>query len=458
LLELQQRIIDADALGEAAVTAVAAKWLGVPTSSDCPTPGQARNRTRDQWEEWARGFGYVFEGRTTHCYLYKHPIVPHLAFGIATSPGDFRTPMAMAREVRCGVRNVEWLVRYYTLLLACTGIRADAPCGDDEDAARRLVGLHVTNVLAKSAEISDFVNLMLPVEANGVDSIRGYSLSDGAAALLTKYVRTSLDRKRNDVDVALVNARFRTFKNEFDLSPKQVMKAAMGADYAGQEEAVAKLLEVLKLSSPASTIPMPAGIMEEFTDLLDYLRDVARAEKEAKRAEREAERQAKAEKAKPVQRGLRELAQDGIDGRRQTIIDQLHSYEKLAQSLVDRMRVAQTQVPLFPLPEFADPAELDAARAEIVQLQTEREAVDAYTDDLEAKVAHLTTQLADAGDSKAIADQVEAARAFAGVTADTLKSVAQMNPFQMVSALQALQQQAEELKTTLAPKVMAAVA
>lgn len=439
LLQLQQRLVEADKVGgEAAITDVAAKWMGLPGVGDCPTPGQARNWSKEQWEEWAKTFGYVFQGRTTHSYLFQHGLVPHLNFGIATTPGDFRTPMAMAREVRCGIRDAVARLRPTVVAVACIGINPKHDA--DEAVVKAAIGKLAAAAKTRAADADAAFRALLPDGVYDSDD-KLVALNAAADELLRRYMARK-DADKHEVDFSLINSRFRVLKNEFDVGPKQAMKMAMGADYDGQEAEVAKLLEVLKLCRAGDTIPFPDGIVDNLSDAIEFLREAEKADKEYKRAEREREREEREVKARP--KTLRELTQEGIDGRRQLVIDQLRSYEKLAQSLVDRMRLAQTQVPVFPLPEFADPAELKAARDEIVYLRESGEAG-------HAQVEHLKKQLAETGDAKVLAEQIETARAFAAVAADTLKGVVQMNPFQMVSALQALQQQAEEVMGKLAP-------
>jgi Asp/Glu/hydantoin racemase len=423
-LELHKQLGVAIDIGDGAVDTVIARWFGAPVVSDCPTPGQASAWTKGDWEKWAAAYNYASEGRTAHSYLYRHKFVGHLAFGIATSPGDFRTPMAMAREVRCGVREIA----PFLLAALATALLGTKGTPEDEDDARRKMGALATAVCAgrvKSADIS--------AEFGFGD---GSGPNDSVPDALSEYLNNRVTKTQTGVAVDDVNDRLRVLKTEFDLSPRAALKGI------GAEE-VDSILERLRLARPGERVGVDATIVGAFNDLIDQLREQRRQEKEAQKQARAAK-----EAARTAAPSLCESTRAAVGQQRSQVVESLHGVEKLAQSLIDRVRLARDQVPGFFVPEFEDVAPVkDALR----QAQDQRQQ-DA------AEIALLKQQLEEAGDAKTTTDQVAAARAFADVTVDVLKSVAQMNPFQMVSALQTLQQQAEELKATLAPKAVGVAA
>lgn len=429
LLALQSRIISAYSLAQSAPVGVVMQWMGAPIVSDCPTPGQARNWTHDMWKEWAAAHGYVYDSHTAHSHLYRHSVIDHLRFGVATSPGDWRTPMAMAKDVRSGVREAAELVYGFSVAAVGFGLNAATFADADEDASRRIIGGIATAVLANRLTKVEALKQIVHTCADGSNLMpRSEELDD-----LIK--RTMVRAENTRVPVDELNARLRSLKNEFDIGPKQALRQT--SVFRARVDALDRFLELLKLCRPGEQVTAHPALPEELADLLDLLREQERVEK----AERKSQ---KAKEDTPAPRTLRETTQEAFDRRRADFLQLLQGQEKLAQSLVDRVRMSIQSLPVFPLPDMADPAALDAAAAAVAAHVAENAA-------LRAEVTTLKQQLAEADNAEDLTAHLAAARAFADVTVETLKQAPNQNSFAMVKALQELQAQAEELRVTLAP-------
>lgn len=86
---------------EAAIDAAVRAKASLPLREQCPRPGLAAAWGRDEWRDWGTKFGFFEVEQTKHAFLFRHP--SGTCFGVATSPGDVRSGMNLAQDVRMDI-------------------------------------------------------------------------------------------------------------------------------------------------------------------------------------------------------------------------------------------------------------------------------------------------------------------------------------------------------------------
>ncbi len=395
-------------------------WLNMPTPEECPTPGQARTWGKAEWGDWADKNGFEYEGEQTHSWIWKHTVVKKLVVNVAKTPGDWRTPMAIATQTRRQVRTI------------ATAVNA---------IMRNMAGI-------ASATTDMVQELWSKTEEFIKDDVitQAYGRNDPGQHGDVIYRTMLANTKRNTQDHKTVGQLLTLLNrcNEFGRTPRQVMIEIMGPEQGARE------YDAIKLADP--TLPTSMEVYEEAKDQLELLKETERAEKDRKRAEREAkdvaEAAAKAEKTRP--RTAQELAQTQIDVVHNANLKTLDGVQQAAEtamrqagSVLDRVRLARSSLAKATITGIED---VGALKAELAQKGLEN-------DLLAIEVAALKTSIADMiGKTNEVnADRVAKLtndkthlKAVVAMVIDSVKAAQTANPFQMVDILNTLSNDAQE--------------
>lgn len=378
-------------------------WLGIPTPDKLPSPGQAKTWHKDEWMEWSKNNGFVFEGETTHSWTWKHPLANTLVISVAKTPGDFRTPMAMATQTRRAVREFAVRVNVVMRNLISTGF-------DFKDVDESGVKLMVVKLVQSKGEAESTVSKLHYEE-----------LQSG------KLSKTLTD---------LVNVIGRITK-DFGIPPAKTMSHLLGTNTQdGQAE-----WDRWKLFDPDH--PIANSMVEDAKDYLDSLRDMERAEKEEKRADRDredAEREAK-RLAKIQPKTSQQVMQEMVDRHDDQTVSGIKGCMGAVMSALDRLRALEAQVAKgIDIPVIEDPA----MKAEIAAKTTALEAAEKRMSD---KDRFIQEQMIQIQGLEAQVSQVSVERlahlnnverhlhALAGLVVSTVEEAKKGNSFQMVEAL-----------------------
>lgn len=172
------------------------RWLGVPHRTDCPTPGEARNWGKNEWNTWGEKHGYVYHGDTSHNFMWTHPLT-NLRVGLAKTSGDFRSPMALACQVR---REIAAFTDAAVNMLETTPDPAD-PDTPPEALLTLLKPVEGTPDDASDATLRAIVGRMARALAQAVDGpSAGTKASVVRAAVPAAQVMALLQRIQRDYD------------------------------------------------------------------------------------------------------------------------------------------------------------------------------------------------------------------------------------------------------------------
>jgi hypothetical protein len=382
------------------------EWLGIPVPETLPTPGQAKTWHKDEWSEWSKNNGFEFTGETTHSWTWKHPLVNSLVISVAKTPGDFRTPMAMATQTRRAVREFAVGANVLLRALAKKGFHDAIKDIDEKSLKEYLVGC-----LQSKDEQNHKVVMGLQQQA----------MEEG------KLSKTLTD---------LVNVLGRITK-DFNIPASRVLSQLLNCDAKGGQEE----WERMKLFAPDH--PIGASMVAEAKDYLEALRDNERAEIEEKRAERDRDLAEREEKrlAKLRPKTSRQVLQEMIDQQDDLRLKGIRGCMTAAISTIDRLRTMEAQLSKsMEVPEIEDPAmkaEIAAKDQKIKMVEEVLKERDQELDRQKLRIGDLEIQVAQVTPERLThLNGVEAQmHALASLVVSTIEEAKKGNSFQMVEAL-----------------------
>lgn len=397
------------------------EWLGVPTPEQMPTPGQAKTWHKDEWMEWSKDNGFAYEGETTHSWTWKHPLANALTLSVAKTPGDFRTPMAMATQSRRAVR--EWVTAANVIVRSLfLDLGSDGPMA----------------VLSKTMDETKFkADLVAAVQCK----------DDQARNLIMRLQYRSIaedDLSKTLTD--LVNILGRITK-DFDIPPGKIMGHLLCSNQAdGQAE-----WERMKLFEPNH--PISFSMVAEAKDYLDSLREMERAEKEEKRMERDREdeeREARRQ-AKLRPKTTQEVIQAQVDSRDATTQAAIKSAIGAAMSTIDRLRALETHIIKgFQVPAIEDPVPLVTAlatkTAQIVEIEQKLEEERKLVEQQRVRIVELETKVNEVAPERIakLEDVEQHLVTLASIVVSSIEDAKNStNPFQQVNILTKLSDDAK---------------
>lgn len=408
-----------------------AAFLGVPPQAEFPSAGQARTWGRNEWGAWAVAHGYESHGETTHSWLWRHPYFQALVISVAKTPGDFRTPMAMATQTRRAHRQMVDVG--IGVLIAAIGGLVGARGDDGSTVVEIPVLLEESDQSAYWEQVREIIRA-------------------AAASLFRRGTPVQIALRDDNHSVGDVRQMLVRITRERNVSARAALSVACDMQ-ADEADRVVKRLSVQDAAAAA-----PAGMFDSLTDLLHQLREEDKVQRDQQRAERDAEREARrATEAVPVdeQTHTREQVQQVFDSRRGAIIDQLGAVMKAAQSTLDRARFALDQLPQFRIPALDDSSKTSELQAQIAGLTKELEATRADRDtwkdmaQVEAKRASEAKE-----DAQMHAKDRLDLQAVVQLVSDTLSGCGSLNPMAFAQALETLRTEAQNaLRATAHPPV-----
>jgi hypothetical protein len=348
----------------------------------------------------------VFEGDTTHSWTWKHPLANTLVISVAKTPGDFRTPMAMATQTRRAVR--EWTTAANVVMRALmkTGVGGAMKDRDEDGIKAELV---------KAVQAKDDTN---------------------RKAIMTLQYKAMEEDKLSKTLTDLVNILGRITK-DFNIPPAKTLSQLLDCDAKGGQDE----WERMKLFAPDH--PISASMVAEAKDYLDSLRDMERAEKDEKRMERDREDAEREERrlAKLRPKTSQQVMQEMVDYHDDQTISGIKGCMGAVMSAMDRLRALEAQVQKgIEIPAVEDPA----MKAEIAAKTTALEAAEKRMSDKDRFIQEQMTQIQglEAQVSQVSADRLahlnnveRHLHALAGLVVSTVEEAKKGNSFQMVEAL-----------------------
>jgi hypothetical protein len=393
------------------------RWMGIPTPDECPTPGQARAWTKDDWGKWAEQNNYEYAGDTTHSWMWRHKVVNKLTINAAKTSGDWRAPMRLAADVRRMVRSFATAANAIMHAMVASNVPS-------------------TFFTRSEKEIRD--DLIIQASSRNAEGFVGDLIHNSMVA----------NTRKNTTNCKTVG-QLLTLLSKFD-SPRKVLADIMGSEHAERE------WTALKTADPS--YPTSLEIYEEVKDQLDLLRDTEQAEKEQKRAEREAKEAEiearKAEKNRP--RTSQELAQTQVDTVHSANLKTLDGVMQAAEaamrtagSVLDRARLARQSLAKATLTGIEDTgplkADLAATRQENDSLRQSQAESLAKVEALLLQVDELKAKQVDSEVVRKLQEDKVALVAVASLIIDSVVAAQKAGPFEMVNILTSLSNDAKEV-------------
>jgi hypothetical protein len=146
---------------DARIDAVA-DLLGMPRIGTLPTPGDASSWGPKEWESWAVGNGFRSPTRTKHSFKFDYDRLPDVCFGVPTTTGDFRSSMAVCKQMRA-----KFLLIYNRVLLI-----SEALAKDPDGELSKLVHLSGHWLLSGGLTERRVLEMALASDANGTEEGR----------------------------------------------------------------------------------------------------------------------------------------------------------------------------------------------------------------------------------------------------------------------------------------------
>lgn len=400
-------------------------WLGIPSPSDCPTPGQARQWKRNEWGDWANKNNFSFDNESAHTWTWKHNVVNTILISVAKTPGDWRTPMAVATQFRRRVRNIALAANAVLRGAVDMKHRKEMQtCSEDEFRARLVEQVKNYNHSDQSPEAQ-----LIRMSVNEV-TIKGVRTTDQSK---------SVSDIRNLLNLCA----------EHGQPGKDVLLDLLGPT-DGE-----RYWEIFKISAPET--PIASAFFDDLKDRLELLKETRRAEKDQKRLEREAKEaeieRAAAEKVRP--RTPQELAQIQVDVVHNANVKTIDGVIQAAEaamratgSVLDRARLARQNLAKATITGIEDTgalkADLAATRQENDLLRQSQAESLAKVEALLLQVDELKTNQVNPDTIKKLEEDKTHLKAVASMVVDAVVAARTANPFQLVEILNGLSIDAQE--------------
>lgn len=403
------------------------RWLGIPHPSDCPTPGDARQWKKDEWGEWADKNGFEYDGQATHSWNWRHKIVDTILISVAKTPGDWRTPMAVATQMRARVRNVA--------LAATAIIRGTLEVKDRPEIANCSEEVFKARLIA---QVKNYHTGPGSGEPTATNLLVNKAINEQAKKGIGSHAKTIADA-RSLLNLCAENGQ----------PGREVL-----FDMLGPEEGE-RYWNLFKLAAPES--PITLSFFDDLKDRLELLKETRRAEKEQKRLEREAKEAAAAaalaERQRP--RTTQELAQTQVDVVHNANLKTLdgvilagEAAMRTVGSVLDRARLARQNLAKATLTGIEDTgplkADLAATRQENAILSQSRDEAAAKVEALLVQVEEEKAKQVDPNTIKKLQEDKDALLAVVGLIGDAYTAVQKAGPFEIVRILEDLANNARE--------------